>query len=337
MSYRNQFAALLGVLAVIAAVYYFATANRSSDLVLIGTVDSNQVIVSAKIPGRIERLAVDEGSVVKQGDVIAELDRAELQAQANAAAAQLMSMGSQVSSSASTSAQAQGETSSDVASARAQLAEAQANLELERLDNVRMVKLAEEGVASQQDRDRSNAALKAAQARVKSLEDQVKAAQARTHQARAAASNVSATRAQMNAAQAQLAEAETRLGYTQVRAPVAGTVSVRAARQGEVVNAGQPIVTVVDLSDVWVRVAVPETESDGVALGDALKVRLPSGRMLDGKVIFKGVEADFATQRDVGRSKRDIKAVVLKVRVDNRDQRLTPGMTAEVLVPARKK
>jgi len=337
MSARNRIVALLGVLAVIAAIYYFATTNNSSDLSLIGTVDSNQVIVSAKIPGRIERLLVDEGSVVKQGDVIAELDRAELEAQVRAAAAQLASLGSQVSSSVSTAAQASGETSSDVASARALLVEAQADLEREQLDNVRMVKLAEEGVASQQDRDRSNAALKAAQARVKSLQDQVKAAEARTHQARAAASNVSATRSTMNAAQAQLAEAQTRLGYTQVVAPVSGTVSVRAARQGEVVNAGQPIVTVVDLSDVWVRVAVPETESDGVALGDHLKVRLPSGRVLDGTVIFKGVEADFATQRDVGRSKRDIKAVVLKVRVDNRDQRLTPGMTAEVLVPARKK
>lgn len=337
MSYRNRIAALLGVLAVIAAIYYFATANRSSDLSLIGTVDSNQVIVSAKIPGRIERLLVEEGSVVKQGDVIAELDRAELEAQVRAATAQLASLGSQVSSSQATAAQASGETTSDVASARALLAEAQANLEREQLDNVRMVKLAQDGVASQQDRDRSNAALKAAQAQVKSLEDQVKAAEARTHSAHAAASNLSATRAQMNAAQAQLAEAQTRLGYTQVVAPVSGTVSVRAARQGEVVNAGQPIVTVVDLSDVWVRAAVPETESDGVALGDALKVRLPSGRMLDGTVIFKGVEADFATQRDVGRSKRDIKTVVLKVRVDNRDQRLTPGMTAEVLVPARKK
>ena len=137
MSARNRIAALLGLLAVIAAIYYFATVNRSSDLVLIGTVDSNQVIVSAKIPGRIERLLVDEGSVVKQGDLIAELDRAELQAQANAAAAQLMSMGSQVSSSASTAAQASGETSSDVASARALLAEAQADLEREQLDNVR--------------------------------------------------------------------------------------------------------------------------------------------------------------------------------------------------------
>lgn len=337
MSYRNRFLVLLGALAVAAAIYYFATANRSSDLSLIGTVDSNQVIVSAKIPGRIDRLLVDEGSEVKQGDVIAELDREELEAQVRAAAAQLSSLGSKVSSSQSTLAQASGETSSDVASARALVVEAQADLEREQLDNVRIVKLAEEGVASQQDRDRSNAALKAAQARVKSLQDQLKAAEARTHQAHAAASNVASTRADMSAAQAQLAEAQTRLGYTQVVAPVTGTVSVRAARQGEVITAGQPIVTIVDLSDVWVRAAVPETESDGVAVGDALKVRLPSGRVLDGTVIFKGVEADFATQRDVGRSKRDIKTVVLKVRVDNRDKRLTPGMTAEVLVPARKK
>lgn len=337
MSYRNRFLILLGALAVAAAIYYFATANRSGDLSLIGTVDSNQVIVSAKIPGRIERLLVDEGTEVKQGDVIAELDKAELEAQVRAAGAQLASLGSKVSSSQSTLEQASGETSSDVASARAQVVEAQADLERERLDNIRIVKLAEEGVASQQDRDRSNASFKAAQARVKSLQDQLKAAQARTHQAHAAASNVAATRSDRNAAQAQLAEAQTRLGYTQVVAPVTGTVSVRAARQGEVITVGQPIVTIVDLSDVWVRAAVPETESDSVALGDPLKVRLPSGRMLDGKVIFKGVEADFATQRDVGRSKRDIKTVVLKVRVDNSDKRLTPGMTAEVLVPPRKK
>jgi multidrug resistance efflux pump len=336
MSYRNKFAALLGVLALLAAIYYFATVNRSNDLSLIGTVDSNQVIVSAKIPGRIERLLVDEGSKVKQGDVIAELDRAELEAQVRAAQAQLAALGSKVSAGQATAAQARGETSSDVAAARALLHEAQADLERVQLDNVRIVRLADEGVASQQDRDRSNASLKAAQARVKSLQDQLRSAEARTHQASVAASNLSATRSDLAAAQAQLAEAQTRLGYTQVLAPVTGTVSVRAARQGEVVAASQPIVTLVDLTDVWVRAAVPETESDAVALGDSLQVRLPSGRMMQGTVIFKGVEADFATQRDVGRSKRDIKTVVLKVRVDNRDERLTPGMTAEVLVPPRK-
>src|SRR5262249_18054752 len=337
MSARNKFAILLGVLAVIAGGYYFATANRSSDLSLIGTVDSNQVIVSPKIPGRIERLLVDEGSQVKQGAVIAELDRAELEAQVRAAQATLSSVGSWVSASRATEEQAKGETSSDVASARALLTEAQADLEREQLDNARIVKLALEGVASQQDRDRSNAALKAAQARVKSLQDQLRAAEARTHQQHVTASNTSAMRAEAAAAQAQLAEAQTRLGYTQVLAPVSGTVSVRAARQGEVVTAGQPIVTIVDLNDVWVRAAVPETQSDSVALGDTLKVRLPSGREMQGTVFFKGVKGAFPSEGEVGRRKRNIKTVVMKVRVENKDGRLTPGMTAEVLVPARQK
>src|SRR5262249_43104619 len=92
MSARNQIVILLGVLTLAAGVYYVATANRSSDLSLIGTVDANQVIVSPKIPGRIERLLVDEGSQVKQGDAIAQLDRAELEAQVRAAQATLSSL-----------------------------------------------------------------------------------------------------------------------------------------------------------------------------------------------------------------------------------------------------
>src|SRR5207237_5856701 len=111
---------------------------------------------------------------------------------------------------------------------------------------------------------------------------------------------------------------------------------VRVARQGEVVNPGQPIVTIVDLSDTWVRAPLPETYADRIALGDSLKVRLPDGKTVDGKVIFKAVEADFATQRDVSRSKRDIKTVVLKVAVDNSRKNLVPGMTATVLVPKSK-
>jgi multidrug resistance efflux pump len=107
---------------------------------------------------------------------------------------------------------------------------------------------------------------------------------------------------------------------------------VRAAREGEVLNAGQPIVTIVDLGDTWVRAAIPETESDHIGLGDTLRVRLPGGTVTSGKVFFKSAEADFATQRDVSRSKRDIRTIVLKVRLDNPKGAYVPGMTAEVLV-----
>ena len=76
-----------------------------------------------------------------------------------------------------------------------------------------------------------------------------------------------------------------------------------------------------------------ETEGRFVSQGDKLKVRLPQGTPIEGTVIFKAVESDYATQRDVSRRKRDIKTIGLKLKVDNPDGALVPGMTAEVLLP----
>jgi HlyD family secretion protein len=143
---------------------------------------------------------------------------------------------------------------------------------------------------------------------------------------------VASTQADLKNAVALKNQAAVRLGYTNVYAPVSGTVSVRAARQGEVVNIGAPIVTIVDLSDAWARAAIPETYADHIGYGDVLRVRLPGGTITSGKVFFKGVEGDFATQRDVSRRKRDIKTIVLKIRLDNPKGAFVPGMTAEVLV-----
>ena len=81
----HKFFIFLAVLLGIAAGYYFYSTDRTSDTVLIGIVDANQVIVSSKIMGRVEKLYVDEGSKVKAGDLIAEIDSAELEAQKNAA------------------------------------------------------------------------------------------------------------------------------------------------------------------------------------------------------------------------------------------------------------
>ena len=337
----------LAVLLVIATGYYFYSTDRTTETVLIGIVDANQVIVSSKVMGRIEKLYVDEGSKVKAGDLIAEIDSAELEAQKNAAEAMIHSYDSQVSSLRATEADTLGETNSGVVNARARLAAAKATLvqvkaDLARIqsDSERMIALAQMGVESEQDRVRADQQLKAQQAVVVSAQKNVDAAQAdlntaiaRTHQQGAAASNVAANQAQVANARAQLAEAETRLGYTKIYAPVTGTVSVRATRQGEVVNPGTPIVTIIDFGDTWVRAEAPETEASFVSAGDKLAVRLPAGKPIEGTVIFKAVESDYATQRDVSRRKRDIKTIGLKLKVDNPDGALVPGMTAEVLLP----
>jgi multidrug resistance efflux pump len=343
---RNRFFILLGIIFLIALAYYFLSTPSNKDLVLIGTVDSNQVIVSPQIQGRLQKLLVDEGTPVKTGDLLAVIDPAELKTQEAAAAANITSLRSKVSEMRYTEQSTKGSTTSDVANAQAklqsmksQLAQAEATLQRTESDSRRTIELAKQGVASDQDRVQAETNLTAAQANVQSLKDQVRAAEAdlnsaiaRTHQAAAAQSTVASTQADLKNAEEQKQQTEVRLGYTNIYAPVTGTVSVRAARQGEVLNVGSPIVTIVDLTDTWVRAAIPETEADHIGLGDTLRVRLPGGTLTSGKVFFKSAEADFATQRDVNRRKRDIKTIVLKVRLDNPKGAYVPGMTAEVLV-----
>jgi len=347
---KYKFPIFLSILVLAAVGYYFLTTDRSSDMVLVGTVDANQVIVSSKIAGRLVTLNVQEGSPVKAGDLIATIDSDELVAARDSAKATLANMRSQYGGSQYSQKQASGETENQVANARANvaaahaaLAQAQADLERQQLDTKRTVELADQGVASSQDRDHANAALRVSQAQVKTLTEQATAAEAAlrmaiasTNRAQTAVTTVSAMREQMASAEANLAAAETRLGYTKILSPVTGTVSVWAARQGEVVNPGTPIVTVVDLNDTWVYAAIPETYSQKVMLGDRLQVRMPGGEKVQGTVIAKAAEGDFATQRDVSRRKRDIKTVRLKLKIDNPGMKYVPGMTADVLVPQSK-
>jgi multidrug resistance efflux pump len=131
-------------------------------------------------------------------------------------------------------------------------------------------------------------------------------------------------------------QAEVMLGYAQVFAPVDGKVNVRAARQGEVVSMGAPIVTIMDLTQTWIYAPLPETQADAVQVGDPLRVVMPSGATIKGKVINKSAQADFATQRDVSARKRDIKTIQLKLLIDNPGEKFVPGMTAEVYIAMSK-
>jgi RND family efflux transporter MFP subunit len=167
--------------------------------------------------------------------------------------------------------------------------------------------------------------------RVESLQDYD---QARTSYDSAVA-RVDSVQKQYQAAIAQQAKAKVYLNYTQISAPNDGIVDMRAALQGEVVNPGQAIVTLINPDDLWVRADVEETYIDGIHLGDKLEVKLPSGAERDGTVFYRGVDADFATQRDVSRTKRDIKTFEIRLRCDNKDRGLAVGMTAYVILPLK--
>ncbi|HUO35415.1 MAG TPA: efflux RND transporter periplasmic adaptor subunit [Candidatus Acidoferrum sp.] len=343
----KKFLMILGMVFVIALIVYLTTTPFNHAIPLIGVVDGNEVIVSPQITGRMIHLTVDEGSVVKKGDLIAELDPTELEANLAAARANVASLESQVHESRHNYTWTNDQTDASLVQARAvmtstraQLEQAKAQLWRDQTDFDRTQKLYDAGVAAAQDRDHAEATLRASKANVKSLEDSVKAqeaafdvAQANRKQVDVRQSEISTTIAQLEQARASEAQVATQLGYTKIYAPLDGIVSVRVAKQGEVVSEGSPIVVIVDVDHLWVRADVEETYIDSVQFGQALKVVLPSGDTLEGTVFFKGVENDFATQRDVSRTKRDIKTFAIKVSVPNPQRRLFTGMTATVMLP----
>jgi multidrug resistance efflux pump len=347
---RNRVFLILGLLTIGSLIWYFVTVRPSGDLQLIGTVDANEVMVSARIPGRIQTLTVDEGQDVKAGQLIAIIESDDLQAARAAAEATASSQKFKVGETIETERQDRGETGSatrnaeaQLQSAKASLAQAQANYDHQQADTSRTVALARQGIMSAQARDDAATSLQAAKAAVDAARENVSAAEASLRQARAhemlttvAARTVSETRSQAENARALAQQAKVELGYAQVFAPVTGKVNVRAARQGEVVVAGATIVTIMDLTQTWVYAPLPETQADSVQLGDSLRVVMPSGATVQGKIINKSAQADFATQRDVSSRKRDIKTVQLKLLIDNPGERFVPGMIAEVYIPKNK-
>jgi HlyD family secretion protein len=343
----KKFFGFLGVVFVIALVVYVISTPRGNDMPLIGVVDGNEVIVSPQITGRIVKLTVDEGSEVKQGQIVAELDRTELETQVASAEANTRSLEAKIQQDENSyhwtndqTGAAVSQAQSNVTSAQAQLDEARADLRRDELNTHRTVGLFESGIVSAQDRDTAVATLEASQAHVKSLEDQVKAqrgglgiTQANRRQLEVVQSEIQSFQAQVAQAKADKDRVVTQLGYTEIAAPIDGIVSVRVAKQGEVVLQGSPIVVVVDVDHLWVRADVEEGQIDRITYGQKLRVQLPSGDILEGSVFFKAVESDFATQRDVSRTKRDIKTFAIKVAVPNPGRRLFTGMTATVLLP----
>jgi HlyD family secretion protein len=326
---------------------YFYLHRAPASLLLTGIVTTNDVIVSPQIGGQIGQLLVTEGETVKKDQLVAVIVPDELKAETAYYTHNVEGLSSQVRESEAALRYQQRQTAdqirqaeSTLAASEAQVAAAAADLENARLVYSRTQNLSKQGVVSPQELDQARTAADAAQAKLDALKKQVDAQGATVALARSNAEQTAVRRSQVQAnehlkaaASAQRTKADVRLRYTEIHAPMDGIVDVRAVRIGEVVNPGQPVVTLINPDDLWVRVDVEESYIDRVRIGDTLTVRLPSGVERSGTVFYRGVDASFATQRDVSRTKRDIKTFEVRLRVDNQDRRLAVGMTAYVVLP----
>jgi len=258
-------------------------------------VDGHIVNVSSRVGGTVVKVNVDDNQFVNTGDVIVQLDpkdyqvaidraKAELaDAQANSRAASIgVPITATGSSSAVATAQANVAASQqEVAMANARRAEAQANYNKVAADLKRFEQLVAKDEISRQQYDAQVAAEQAAKATldssaaaVRTAQSHVLQAEANLRSARTAPEQVQVQQAKAGSAQAgaqksqsALEQAQLNLQYTTVRAPFAGIVSKRSVEPGQVVQAGQPLIAIVNLNDLWVTANFKETQLKKMQVG----------------------------------------------------------------------
>jgi HlyD family secretion protein len=346
MAPRKLVVSLVLLLAIGGGAYYY-THRPAEPLVLTGIVTTNDVIVSPQIGGQVTQLLAKEGDVVKKDQLLAVISPDELKADTAYYSHNVAGLSSQVRESEAALRFQQKQTADQIQQAESNLASTQAQVEAAaaELENAKQIyartqNLQKQNVVSPQELDQARTTASSAQSKLDSLKKQVDAQRAAVAIARSNAEQIAVRRSQVQmneqmqkAATAQQTKADVRLRYTEIHAPLDAIVDVSAVRAGEIVTPGQPLVTLINPDDLWVRVDVEESYIDRVRIGDTLTVRLASGVERPGTVFYRGVDASFATQRDVSRTKRDIKTFEVRLRVDNRDRRLAVGMTAYVVLP----
>jgi HlyD family secretion protein len=240
----------------------------------------------------------------------------------------------------------------DLTATEADLAQQQAALRLAEFNRDAYTRLAKTGAASEQQglqanvqADQQAAAVAAAQRRVESSRGALTTAQAnlenpKIRDAQVAVterqiaeqqSTIASTKAETAQAQAQLAQAEADRADLTVRAPFSGTVLTRAAEPGEVVQAGTAIVTLLDLSKVYLRGFIPEGEIGKVKIGQPAHIFLDSNpnNALDGYVLRIDPQATFTPENTYFRDDRVKQVVGVKVQLTQGIGFAKPGMPAD--------
>jgi len=310
---------LAPLLAVGVVVTGLVLAARPGPDVVQAMADGDNITVSGKVTARVARLLVHEGDHVSAGQVLFTLESPEVDAKRRQATAVLDAARAQQSKAT------EGTRREDIRAAEANWQRAQAAAELAQSTFRHIDTLFREGVVTQQRYDE-------ARAQVRSAEQATAATRAQYDEALAGArrQDRDAANAQVRQAEGAVAEVQAAQDELQGRAPIAGEVSKRLADLGELVPAGYPVFTLVNMDSLWVAMHLREDEFRGVRVGARFRGDIPALALKDVPftVYFIGPAGDFATWRATRQSAGyDVKSFEVRVRPSRRLADLRPGMS----------
>jgi HlyD family secretion protein len=295
--------------------------------VLQGETDAKQVNVAAKVSGRVDSLYVLEGDSVRRGQIVATLDGPEIRAKAAQALA------ARDAARAIRDKARHGSREEDIRAARNNWLRAVASVTIAETTYARLDRLQREGVVSTQKRDEAEATLRANRDGAEAAKAQFDLATAGTR-----SEDRAAAIADLRRAEGAVAEAESYVSENVLRSAVNGQVLLKILEQGELVSPGQPVVTIVDLSDQWFTLNLREDRLAGLRIGDTLLATIPAvdSAARPFAVYYISPLGAFATWRATREAGGfDVRTFEVRARPVRPLPALRPGMSALVEWPPK--
>ena len=314
---------LMGLIIVIVLVFIIGIyVYKPEPVILQGEAVASEVRISGKVPGRIKAFMAEEGSSIQAGDTLVIIDSPELDAKLEQA------------TSAEDAALAQNKKANKgarkelILGAYEMWQKSLVGVDITKKSFDRVQRLYDKGVLPAQKRDEAEAQYKAAAATANAAKSQYDMALNG-----AELEDKEAALALVGRAKGAVKEVESYLQETTLTSPIDGEISEIYPKRGELVGTGAPIMTIVDMNDIWFSFNVREDLLGSMKAGSTFKVKIPAlnNQEVEVKISYVKALASYATWKATKTSGQfDVKTFEVRARPTQKVADLRPGMTALV-------
>jgi HlyD family secretion protein len=331
MNQRLIFPGLVLLLALGGCARTTKGSESEGKLFVSGRIDGDTVDISSKRDGKIVQIMVREGDSVEAGQLLVRILSPQDEAQVEAQRANVVENERKLEEAESAGPARVALAEANLAAAQAEYVRWQAELQQAEIDAKRYPPLVETGAAAAQTADQQITKLKVAQASTDAAHKQVLAAQASLEQAKAQLQQIATAKANVASSQAQLRRFQENVNDLSIKAPIAGTILTRSAEPGRVVAAGQTILTMVDLSKLYLRGFVPEGSIGKVKVGQQAEVYLDSNpkEAIPAEVIRIDPQVMFTPENTYFKDDRVKQVMGVKLGLKGAYGLAKPGMPAD--------
>ena len=322
MNFKKILIALPFVLAIIAVLVLIVNVSESNTTIITGLVETTNISVSSKIPGRIAEIFVKEGDKIKKGQLIARMESKEMDAKVEQTRGQLDIAKFKYKMALN------GARPEEIDAVEKLYLQTKYQFELAEKTLNRMMNLYRDSLISTQEKDvyefQYKAALEQMNATKSKYDMVVKGARYE---------EIAMAKGLYYQAENGFKEASAYQDELEFRSPIDGELQKKLVNQGEILASGYPVFTIIDLNDTWVTIQLKEDEMKSIKIGDVLsgKVTALSNNEYKFKVYYISDIGDFANWRPTNqKGEFDIRTFEIRLRAIDKIEGFRPGMTVNL-------